>query len=1043
MKHIIERPVLAVIFFLIIVLLGWYSFNNMTVELIPDPEQTLPSLNVSYTWNGVSPDVILQKVLIPAENEVMKVKGVKKLNSRALNGRGEVKVEFNRNVNMNFAHLVMRERLNRLQKDLPGAVILQSISEQIPDNFEQKPLLKVGLYGVNTSIYQLRRIAEKEIQPYLSAVPGIESATLFGGVEPEIKIKTSIDKLRKFGVSIYNLTDRINDFFYSKQSLSFKKDGGQITLSLSEAPEKITDIQDIFMLKMGNKKVMMKDVADVYLGYQEQRFERRYQGKPYLQFELWKEAGRSHLTVAELAREKLQSIANRLDGRVSFVIQEDESEDLKEQLKDLARIAIVILGIIFVILIVVVRDIRASLLIFSSVFFSVFATLTVVYLLDIELNLLTLSGLALGFGLFVDNAVVVFDSILRHRERGEDSKTAAIEGARAVILPVLASTFTTIIVFFSFALLFKERLRIYYLPLAYIIAISLTSSIIVSFVLIPSLSARLKLKVKKTKKVLFKRGKFFPFILKYPLTVILPIILVLFFSYTTFKEEVSFGSFFSWYQQEQVTVWLRFPSGAEFENVKEAILKFEGVALEKTYPKEVNTQIWSTGAYMSVSFPKEIENTALPVQMKQEMVGIATNLAGIGVGVRGFDQEPYYYNPDTGSSMPYNVHIKGYNYERLMKLSYDLRNTLLSHRRIKDCEVQTDKQMFWGGKEKYFSLRLNRGKLKHYRLEPQFLVAMIRANLRERTNAQRLKFDDKELSIEVKTSDVEKMELDDILDMELFSMTGTPFRLRDVSSVEFTTQKGGITREDQEYWAMVQWDYLGSAKSGDRFHKTVYKNLQVPVGFTKSLEERRWRMSEEEETQLYWAMILSLGLIYLILGMLYENILQPFLIMLAIPLAMIGVFIGFWQADFSFDASAYVGVILLMGIVVNNAILLIDNINQHVRRNTRIIESISIATKERIRPIIMTSLTTVLGMLPLIVMTESGSDGNIWTNLALCTVGGLTTSALLILFVLPIFYYMFFRLQKHVTGIFHKEPEHGASSTPAAASVADEAEATV
>lgn len=552
----------------------------------------------------------------------------------------------------------------------------------------------------------------------------------------------------------------------------------------------------------------------------------------------------------------------------------------------------------------------------------------------------------------------------------------------------------------------------FYLPLAYIIAISLLSSIVVSFVLIPSLSARLNLKIKqKPREILFQKGKFFPFIIKYPVTIIVPIILLFVFSFATFLEEVTFGTFFSWFSRDRVSVWLRFPSGAEFEDVKEAIEKFEKVALEKTYPREINTQIHPRQAYMSITFPKEIENSAYPLQLKQELVGIATNLAGIGVGVSGFDQEPYYYNPDTGSSMPYNIHIKGYNFERLMKIAGDLKDNLLTHRRIKDCEIQTDKDAWWGGREKFFSLKLDRKKLENYRIPPRFLMYLIRANLMERQRVQMVKFDDKELSIEIKSPEVKLLELDDLLDMEL-SIGPTPFRLRDVVDIEFTMQRGGISRENQEYWAMVQWDYLGSAKSGDKYHKTVYNNLQVPVGFSKSLEERRWRLSEEEEGQLWWAMWISVGLILLILGILYESFFQPFLIILAIPLALIGVFIAFWQLDYSFDSSAYIGVILLMGIVVNNAILLIDNINQHLKKNPRIIEAIAIGTKERIRPILMTTLTTVLGMMPLLLIHKGGARGDIWTNLALCTVGGLTTSAVLILLVLPIFYYQFYKLQK-------------------------------
>jgi len=255
--------------------------------------------------------------------------------------------------------------------------------------------------------------------------------------------------------------------------------------------------------------------------------------------------------------------------------------------------------------------------------------------------------------------------------------------------------------------------------------------------------------------------------------------------------------------------------------------------------------------------------------------------------------------------------------------------------------------------------------------------------------------------------------------MDQMTPNGTPFRIKDVVNIDFTTQKGGITREDQEYVALVMWDYLGSAKAGDRHHKTVYKNLKLPAGFKKSLEEIRWRMSEEEEHQLVYAILLSFFLIYLILGILYENIFQPFLIMLSIPLAGIGVSIAFVIMEEQFTSTSYIGLIILSGVVVNNAILLIDNINSHLRKTKEIIESIIIGTKERIRPIFMTTATTVLGMLPLIILKkDTASSADIWSNLALCTVGGLTTSAIFILVVLPIFYYLLFRLQKFISQFF-------------------------
>ena len=1016
MKQIIERPVLATIFFLIIIIFGYYSYQHMPIELVPDPEAGLPSLNVVYWWQGASPDMILKRVLIPAEEEIMQIKGVENMFTRSLQGQGYIEVEFTRNTRMNFANVQLRERLNRLQRDLPPQVIGPTIQPRIPDEFQQQPMFRIGIYGENYSIYTLRRMAEREILPYLKSINGIESVDLNGGVDPEIKIKTDLDRLKLYEVSVLLIQIRLWENFFTRPSSSLTKHSGEVLLSLSENPEKIDEIQNMILRELGDKRVYLKDVADVYLGYEELYSERRYQGKSFVQFDLWKEPNRSHLEVAERVREKLHYLANKMKGRVEFAIQSDDSRELKAELVKLGKISLLVLFIIFVILLVIIRDIRAALLVFSSVFFSVFATLTVIYIFGISLNLLTLSGLALGFGLFVDNAVVVFDSILRFRERGYDLKESAVEGARAVILPVLASTFTTIIVFFSFALLFQDRLRVYYLPLAYIIAISLLSSIVVSFVLIPSLSARIKIKLKKqSSEGLFKKGRFFPFILKYPLIILVPILLLFAYSQHTFVEEVSFGRFFSWYSQERIYVRLIFRSGTEFEEVQKSILEFEKLALEKPYEKEVSTTINREQAYMSVEFPPEIEATGFPLQLKQELVGLATNLAGIGVSVSGFDQEPYYYNPDTGSNLPFNIQLSGYNFDKLMEFANNLKASLLEQRRIKEAEIQTDMRFWWGGSDRYYAFKVNREKLKRYNLQPRYLLYLIGTMIRENTRANRLRYDDRDLFVEIKAQDVDKLELDDILNRYNENPDGGRFRIKDVVDIEFNTQRGGITREDQEYKAMIQWDYLGSPRAGDKFHRNLYENLQVPVGFTKSLEERRFEISAEEQSQLNYAIFLSIILILLVLGMLYESFLQPFLIILAVPLSLIGVYLAFVIMDFSFDSTGYVGVILLSGIVVNNAILLIDNINRHFKESGEIIAAIAIGTKERVRPIFMTTLTTVLGMLPMVIFREAtASQSDIWSSLALCTVGGLTTSTILILLVIPIFYYLVHRFQKFI-----------------------------
>jgi HAE1 family hydrophobic/amphiphilic exporter-1 len=991
--------------------------------MVPSLDDYLPSLQVSYSWYGASPLMILQKVLIPAEGAIMELKGIKKISSQAGTNSGTIQVEFSRDTKMNFAGVVLKERLNRLHNELPSQVSRPNISENLPDEFEKQEFMNIGVAG-DYSISTLRRVVEKEIYPYLKSISGIQNIDLTGGVEPEIKIRTDLDRLRQYNVSVSEISARLQTYFFTMQSASLTRHGNEITLTLSETAQNLGEIENLVLRKSGPREIPLKEIADVSLGFQDQQYEQRNNGLPVIGLRLYKEPQVSMLNLSDRVKDRLQSLADKQKGRVRFYIETDQSKELKDQLYQLIRIALVILAIIFIILLLIVRDVKASLLIFSSVFFSVFTTFTMIYLFKIQLNLLTLSGLALGFGMFVDNAVVVFDSILRHREKGENKFESAVNGAKAVVLPVLASTITTIIVFFAFAILFKDRLRMFYLPLAYVIAISLLSSMAVAFILIPSLAARLNLKLKTTR-LKYRIGRFFPFILKHPLVILVPVILIGLYSFHMFDKNVSKGQFFNWYSKERINVNLRFPAGTEFSDIKEQILKFEDLAMKKPYRKEIRTNIYPGAAFMQISFPKEIELSPYPLQLKQELVGLASNLSGVGVTVAGFDPEPYWYSPDTGGFLPYLIQMQGYNLDKLLEQANAFKQELLKNRRIKEVEISTDRRFYWGPSTKYFAFHMNRDKMRQVGITPQYLGYYLSAVLAERSGLQRLKFQDEELFVEVKSEDLDSLDLTDVLALSLSSSQGVPFRIADVVRVELTAQKGGISRENQEYIADVRWEYLGSNKAGEKFFNTVYNNLQLPAGFKKSKEKEFRMMSEEEEHQLNYAIFLAIGLIYLVLGILYENLFQPLIIMMAIPLALIGVWLAYWITDYNFDTSSYIGVILLSGIVVNNAIILIENINQHLDRCGDILEAIVAGTKERIRPIFMTTATTVLGMLPMVI--NKGDTNDIWSSLALCTIGGLTVSTILILFVLPIFFYLFYKLQ---LWLFRKRKGHGDDAQP-------------
>jgi len=1009
MKFLTGRPVLASIFFLSILIIGTYSFLYTPIELIPD--EKLPSLSIHASWFGASADMVMQRIALPIEEEVMQIKWVSKLTTDCQENTATIEVEFSRDADMDFVYVLLKERINRLRGKFPPQVRLPQVVPYVPEEFTRKAFVTFSVFG-ETSIFHVRNQVDRVILPQLRSLNGVQGVEVTGGVPMVVKIIPDNEKMKLLNIQISDILSGLPAAFYSMVSVTSRDKGKEINLSLSNIAASTAEIENIVVSRRKERAIKLKDVATVFMGYQEMKEEGRYNGQPTVVIDVLKQPLSPTMSTASAVRQRMDQVIKKMGGRLHYTVISDESEELSKQLLNLARISLLILVIIFLILLVTVRDVRAALLIFSSVFFSVFATFTVIYIAKIPLNLLTLSGFALGFGMFVDNAVVVYDNILRLREKGMPPLQASIEGPRQVFIPVLASTLTTVIVFFSFAY-FQGRLRIYYLPLAQTIGVALLSSVVVAYTLIPPLAARMNFRYKPYKEG--KGGRAYRFFFRYPLFVILPLVATIIFSYSLFRKEVSFGRFFSWYQKQSIGVWLRMPSGTEFEDTKNSILGFEKIVVDKSYEKEITTKINNNFASMSVTFPPEIEFSAEPYQLKQELISLATNMAGVGIGVSGFDPEGYYYMPDTGSFLPYSIQVKGYDFERLVKLADEIKQSLLLNRRVKEVSIQTDRGYSFMKGGKYYSLDLDYDAMRRLKVDPQQIAYLIGSTLSSRGNMtiNRMRVGDKEYELELRLQGSENLELDELMQKEFKTFTGIPFRLTDLSRLSEKEARGGISRENQQYIAFVNWDYLGSTKAGDKFHKAMYKNLEVPPGFKKSLEEKRWMMKEEEKSQLVQSIIISLFLIFLILSVLYESIWQTFLIMLAIPLGLIGVFLAFVIAGFNFDSTAYIGLILLFGVVVNNAIILVDHINFYIKKGLKLTDAIAQGSYERIRPIFMTTATTVLGALPM-VLSRQGEQADIWSTLALCTVGGLTTSALFIPLVIPIFFYLFWLLKVHL-----------------------------
>jgi hydrophobic/amphiphilic exporter-1 (mainly G- bacteria), HAE1 family len=1001
MKVFIERPIATAMLFLALLVLGVNSYFNIPIELAPKEEY--PELNIITSWPGVPPEIIQTQISSLIEEKASTVKGVRKITSSSSIGQSLVTLEFDPKINMEFAHLALTEKISGIEEELPERV-KPSIEPYVPEEFQVEPFLKYTISG-DYSLHQLRKMVKEKIEMKIGSIKGISSVSVTGGAEPEIGIILLKDKMEALNISPYLVSYRIQQRIRTYPAGKIEKGSQEFLFKVSDSITDIHDLGETIITRSSENVIRLKDIAEINPTYGEIRYINRINGQPTITLTIHKEKGTSTLKLVKKVKNRIDELKKDLPSDLVFRTVNDESEEIQDNLRDLYIVVGIIITVIFILVFLVLRNFKPSLLVISSVVFSILITFNLIYLFDISLNMLTLGGLALGIGLFVDNSIVVFENILRKREQGLPAKKAAISGSKEVFLPVLAATLTTMSVFFAFAY-FQGRLKIYYLPLAVVMTSALATSLLVSFSLIPALSPKLLKRGKKQKKHEGKRSweKIFRFLIRHPLEVILVLSVIFYGTYKWFRSEVTVGEWMSWYSKQSLIVSVTMPSGTEIEQTDEVVKNFEQKILAKNYEKKADTQVTAERAYIRITFPLEIETSYRPYVLKEELIQHATNYAGVGIGIYGFDPQSYSTSIGSYNFLGSSIKFFGYNLKKLNTITHNLEEMLKRNPRIKETQISSSR---WGWRLESFEyiLKISKEKIKKYSVDPQYLFYHIQSLIQGRVgNVPKAKISGKEMDISIKFPQSHSVELKDLQDMLFRTQEGEYLRLGEITEIEEKPIAGSIDREDQQFQQTLAWEFRGPYKAAENYRKSVFENLSLPPGFSATLEGTRW-MTEEEKGQITFAILFSLIIIFMILASLYESLIQPFFILLAVPLALIGVFVAFIVADFAFDSAAYVGVILLGGIVVNNSILLVDHINLKRRKGMALLDAVLQGTKERIRPIFLTTSTTVFGMLPMVLVQVEVGQRKIWSTLALSAVGGLISSTLFILIAIPVFYY--------------------------------------
>ncbi len=1025
----IRRPVAVAMTYSAVALLGVFAWKNIPIETLPDT--SLPRLTVTGTWRGASPETVEAFLTSPLEAAIQQVRGVEKIVSQSYEnqnlGTAEIEIEFARDTDMDFARLDLSERIATLEEELPPGVDGVTVARYTPREFEEQstPFLVYQLTGPYT-LEALRRHVDDVVVPEIAQLDGVAQVQVWGGRERRLEVRLDENRIGALGMEPWEVNQRIRELDLVREAGAVRSDGAQMTITIVNRPATAADVRDAVITSRGGTLVRVRDVATVHDAYDEARQLNRVDGRPAVTFQILKERATNTVRVAEAVKARVAELEPINPFGARFLLQTDESENIKEQLTELRARALFSAVVIFLVLLAFLRSLRSAALIFATIAFSVLIALNLIYFGGLTLNLLTLMGLAMGFGLIVDNSIVVLENVYRRWQRGQEPMAAAESGAREVVLPILASTATTLIVFVPFVYL-QGELRVYYVPLAVVVGLTLIASLFVAFTFIPSMAGRILgrggLVFAETSRVGVDASpapggskyddhpfyvRFYAdiigFTVRFPWLALLVTAGVFGGSYHVFDKYVTTWAMWGggWGDDTYISVSVRLPRGSDLDRTDELMGFFEERVATMPEVKTFTAQVSPTFGSMRIEFPDFLENTQVPVAIKEQMVAYSHTFTGAEVRVRGFG--PSFYGG--GSSPPnYAIQVLGYNYERVRDISEDIGKRLQGISRVQEVDTNSSGRFFNRDKASEFVVTVDRGILAGYGMTVTQLVNNLMSAVGGSAQQGRIKLGGEEVQYVVKLDAGDDMDVLALRETLLDTPDGRRIRAGDVIQVESEEILARIRRENQQYERTVAYEFRGPTKLGDLFHDAVIAGTDVPPGYTVQKGQSRWLITEEQQNQIWMVLAVSLLLVYMVTAAVFESLLQPLSVIFTVPLALIGVYLIFFYTGASFTREAYIGVIMMLGIVVNNAILLVDHVNavRRVRTDLTLSEATVQGTLERVRPILMTTATTVLGLLPLVLFGDR-TGSNIWDALALVLIGGLLSSTLFVLTITPAVY---------------------------------------
>jgi len=1009
----VRRPITTIMAFLIVILLGSIAFWRLPVDLMP--ELTYPTLTVRTDYPNVGPQEVEDLVTRPIEEAVAAIAGVETITSTSSEGQSSVRVAFTWGTDLDEAADEIRTRVDRIRGRLPDDAETPTVFKFDLASF---PILYLGVSSPDMGPVEMREFAEERIERRLERVPGVASVDVRGGLRRQYQVNLNRDKMLALGLSADQITRLLREENLNRPAGKVEEGNMDVYLRTVGEYKTAQQIASTVVTVRDGKPIYLRDIADVQEGVEEVTTLTRINGRPGIRLAINKQSGANTVQVATKALAEVDRI--RLDFpdvQVTEII--NTSEYIKRAIANVRTSAILGGLLAVVVLLFFLRSGRSTFVIATAIPISVIATFALIYFTGYTLNIMTFGGLALGVGMLVDNAVVVLENIFRKREEGEDAQTSAVVGTQEVSTAITASTLTTMAVFLP--IVFMEGVSgVMYKQLAVVVAFALFASLAVALTLIPVLSSKVlggrKAHPLRTKlKPLYDRSERLltaletryrngiRWALDHRKTVIFGT-LGLFLASLALIPMIG-SELMPKTDEGEVRINAEMAVGTRLELMDKTFRQIEQIVKDnvpeaKSMLSHIGGGGWrASGGHtgdLRISLVDQSERTRSAAEIAAALRPKLAQIPGATIRTREGSGLFLLRIAFGGGDESLEAEIRGHDLDEGYQLAEQVKQAFSTVPGISDVRIGRDP----GRPERV--IRINRDKIARLGLSMSRVAEIIETNLAG-SRATVLRRAGREYDIFVRLAEPDREVLKDIEGVSLVAANGESVPLKSVVDISFSKGPVVIDRKDQQrvisVYANVAGRDLGSVATDAR---EAIRGIDVPDGFAVVFGGE-YEEQQKAQVQLVVAMALALLLVYMVMAAQFENLLDPFVVMFSIPMALIGVLLTLFLTGTTFNIQSYIGMVMLTGIVVNNAIVLVDYTNLLRRkREMPLLEAVVESGRRRLRPILMTTATTVLGLIPLAIGLGEGSE--VQAPMARVVVGGLTASTLVTLFLVPVIY---------------------------------------